>query len=137
MNIRSHVHPHVQERSVSTSSAPQNDAPYSQGVIANGFAFVSGRGPTDPDTMEVVEGDIGRQTKQTIENIRSILEEGGATLDDVVKATVYLDTMDDYDAMNEAYGSYFESDPPARVCIEAARLPGGIDIEIEAIACVE
>jgi 2-iminobutanoate/2-iminopropanoate deaminase len=122
---------------VSTSNAPQNDRPYSQANVANGFCFVSGQGPTDPETMEGVTGDIREQTRQTLDNLQAIIEEAGGTLEDVVKVTVYLDDIDTYDALNEAYGEYFDSNPPSRVCIEAARLPGDIDVEIEAIAYLD
>lgn len=119
---------------VSTSAAPQNDSPYSQGIVSDDLVFVSGQGPTDPETMERVEGDIGAQTERTIRNLQGILEAADAGLEDVVKTTVYLDDMDNYDAMNEVYGEFFVDEPPARVCIEAARLPNDIGVEIEAIA---
>lgn len=119
---------------ISTPAAPQNNAPYSQGIVSDDLVFVSGQGPTDPETMEQVDGGIGAQTERTIRNLAGILDDAGADLEDVVKTTVYLDNMDDYDAMNEVYGEYFNADPPARVCIEAARLPGDIGVEIEAIA---
>lgn len=122
---------------ISTEDAPQNDNPYSQGISAGDLLFVSGQGPTDPDTMQTVDGDIGAQTDRTMANVRGIVRAAGGTLTDVVKVTVYLDDMDDYDAMNEAYGAFFEETPPARVCIEAARLPGDIAIEIDAIARIE
>lgn len=122
------------KKAISTSAAPQNDGPYSQGIVSEDLVFVSGQGPTDPDTMEQVEGDIGDQTERTIRNVAGILEATGADLSDVVKTTVYLDDMDDYSAMNEVYGEYFDEDPPSRVCIEAARLPNDISVEIEAVA---
>ena len=121
---------------VSTPNAPQNDNPYSQGILANGFVFVSGFGPVDPDTMTDIEGDVGDQTDRALANIAAVLEEADATLDDVVKATVYLADMDDYDAVNAAYADHFGDTPPARVCIEAARLPGDVRVEIDAIAHV-
>jgi len=122
------------KETISTTAAPQNDSPYSQGIVSEDLVFVSGQGPTDPDTMDPVEGDIGDQTERTIQNIVGILEAADATLDDVVKTTVYLDDMNDYDAMNEVYGEYFDENPPSRVCIEAARLPNDISVEIEAVA---
>lgn len=124
-------------RRVSTEGAPQNENPYSQGILSGDLLFVSGQGPTDPETMARVEGDIGAQTRRTMENVEAIVRAAGGTLDDVVKVTVYLSDMDDYDAMNEAYGSAFGENPPARVCVEVARLPGDIDVEIDAIARVE
>lgn len=119
---------------ISTSDAPQNDAPYSQGVLTEDLLFVSGQGPAEPDTGEHVAGGIDIQTEQTLKNLQSIVESAGGSLDDVVKVTVYLDDMDDYDAVNGVYGEYFDNEPPARVCIEAARLPGDIQVEIEAFA---
>lgn len=119
---------------VSTPAAPQNDSPYSQAIVSGDLVFVSGQGPTEPETMEVVDGDIGTQTERTMRNIEGILNAADASLDDVVKTTVYLADMDDYDALNEAYGAYFDEAPPARVCIEAARLPNDIAVEIEATA---
>jgi 2-iminobutanoate/2-iminopropanoate deaminase len=122
------------QSAVSTPAAPQNDSPYSQAVVSGRFVFVSGQGPTDPETMEVVDGDIGAKTERTMRNIAGILDAADADMDDVVRTTVYLADMDDYDAVNEAYAGFFDGDPPARVCIEAARLPGDIPIEIEATA---
>ncbi|WP_436348176.1 Rid family detoxifying hydrolase [Natronorubrum sp. FCH18a] len=119
---------------VTTERAPQNDNPYSQGVIADGFLFVSGFGPVDPETGAEVEGGIGEQTDRVMENLRAVVEEAGGTLDDVVKVTVYVDDLDDYDAVNAAYAEHFGDVPPARVCIEAARLPDDVDVEIDAIA---
>ena len=122
---------------ISTSDAPQNDVPYSQGILTGDFLFVSGQGPADPETGEHAEGGVQVQAEQTLENLQSIVESAGGSLDNIVKATVYLDDMDDYDAVNEVYGEYFDSEPPARVCIEAGRLPGGINVEIEAFARVD
>lgn len=127
----------VDNASISTGGAPRNENPYSQGVRSGDLLFVSGQGPTDPETMQAVGGDIGEQTEQTLANVRAIVEAGGGTLDDVVKVTVYLDDMDDYGAMNRAYGAFFGAVPPARVCVEVARLPGDIAIEIDAIARVD
>jgi 2-iminobutanoate/2-iminopropanoate deaminase len=122
---------------ITTSDAPQNDAPYSQGILTEDFLFVSGQGPADPETGEHVEGSVETQTEQTLKNLRSIVESAGGVLDDIVKVTMYLDDMDDYDAVNGVYGEYFDSEPPARVCIEAGRLPGDIQVEIEAFARVD
>lgn len=122
---------------VSTRGAPQNDAPYSQGVLSGEFLFIAGQGPRNPTSMELVTESVAAQTEQTIQNIQAIVEEGGGTLTDIVKTTVYLSDMDNYDALNEVYGEFFDEDPPARVCIEAGRLPNDIDVEIEAIARIE
>lgn len=126
-----------EKQTISTSDAPQNDAPYSQAILTKDLLFVSGQGPADPDTGVQVEGGVEAQTEQTLENLQSIVESAGGSLDDIVKVTVYLGDMDDYDALNGVYGQYFDSEPPARVCIEAGRLPGDIDVEIEAFARVD
>lgn len=130
------IDPMCAKRIVSTSEAPQNDAPYSQGVLSDDLLFVAGQGPRDPDSMELVTDGVGAQAERTILNIRAIVEASGGSLDDVVKTTVYLSDMDDYDELNEVYADYFDEAPPARVCIEAGRLPNDIDVEIEAIARV-
>lgn len=122
---------------VDTEGAPQNDNPYSQGVLAGDLLFVSGQGPTDPATGEQELEDVGAATERTLRNVQAIVESAGGGLEDVVKATVYLDDMDDYGEMNETYGEFFPEDPPARVCIEAARLPGDIPVEIEAFARID
>lgn len=121
---------------VTTPNAPRTDNPYSQGIVADGFLFVSGFGPVDPETMTDVGGDVGDQTDRALDNIAAVLDEADGSLDDVVKTTVYLADMDDYDTVNAAYADHFDGTPPARVCIEAARLPGDVDVEIDAIAYV-
>ncbi|KDE59282.1 dfrA [Halostagnicola sp. A56] len=127
----------AQRTAVTTEDAPNTDNPYSQGILLDGFLFVSGFGPVDPETMADVDGDIEDQTDRVIANLSAVLAEGGGSLEDVVKVTVYLDDMDDYDAVNEAYANHFGDEPPARVCLEAARLPGDVSVEIDAIAKVE
>lgn len=122
---------------VTTGGAPQNDAPYAQGILTGDLLFVSGQGPREPDSMELVTDSIAAQTERTLANVEAIVAESGATLADVVKTTVYLGDMDDYDAMNEVYSRYFSTEQPARVCIEAGRLPNDIGVEIEAIARID
>ena len=118
-----------------TEDAPRNDNPYSQGVHAGDTLYVSGYGPVDPETGDDVEGDVGTQTDQVLDNIAAVVEEaGGDGLADVVKVTVYLTDLDDYDTVNEAYGARFTGNPPARVCVEVARLPGDVEVEMDAIA---
>ena len=120
---------------VTTDRAPRNDNPYSQGVRAGDTLYVSGYGPVDPDTGEDVDGDVQDQTERVLANVAAVVEEsGGDGLDDVVKVTVYLTDLDDYDAVNEAYGAKFPGDPPARVCVEVSRLPGDVRVEMDAIA---
>ncbi|MFC6734279.1 MULTISPECIES: Rid family detoxifying hydrolase [unclassified Haladaptatus] len=118
-----------------TDDAPRNDNPYSQGVRAGDTLYVSGYGPVDPETGEDVAGDIDAQTDQVLDNIEAVVNEaGGAGLNDVVKITVYLTDLDDYERVNEAYGARFDGDPPARVCVEVSRLPGDVRVELDAIA---
>ncbi|MCO8245683.1 Rid family detoxifying hydrolase [Haladaptatus sp. AB643] len=118
-----------------TEDAPRNDNPYSQGVRAGETLYVSGYGPVDPETGDDVEGDVGTQTDRVLDNIAAVVEEaGGDGLSDVVKVTVYLTDLDDYDAVNEAYGARFADTPPARVCVEVARLPGDVEVEMDAVA---
>lgn len=113
---------------------PAPKGPYSPAVRANGFIFVSGQGPVDPGTGEVLRGTIQQQTEQVLSNIRMILEEAGSSLDLVVKTNVYLDQIEDFAAMNSVYATFFTKGPPARTTIEAANLPLGIGVEIDAIA---
>lgn len=120
---------------LATEKAPAALGPYSQGIAASGeMIFVSGQIPIDPATGKVAEGDIAAQTTQCMENIAAILAEAGATVDDIVKTTIYLKDMNDFATVNEAYGKYFEKDAPARGCVEVARLPKDMQVEIEAIA---
>ena len=121
--------------SIETDGAPSNDNPYSQGVRAGDTLYVSGYGPVDPETDEVVDGDIREQTDRVLENIAAVVDEaGGDGLEDVVKVTVYLTDLEEYDAVNEAYGAKFGAEPPARVCVEVSRLPENVRVELDAIA---
>ncbi len=119
---------------IRTKEAPQAIGPYSQGIIANGFIFVSGQIGLDPKTGEIPSPEIEVQTAQVLENIRAILKEGGSDLDWVVKSTVYLTDLDDFLPFNQVYENYFPKDPPARATVEVARLPKGAKVEIEVIA---
>ena len=119
---------------VLTDRAPKPIGPYSQAVKANGFVFVSGQIALDPKTGEFVGADVKQQTERVLENLKSILEASGAPLNHVVKATVYLKSMDDFAAMNEVYGRYFTLAPPARSTVQAARLPKDALVEIDVIA---
>ena len=113
---------------------PAPKGPYSPAVRANGFIFVSGHGPIDPGTGEVLRGSIEQQAELVLNNIRTILEEAGSSLDLVVKTNVYLDKIEDFAAMNGVYATFFPQRPPARTTIEAANLPLGIGVEIDVIA---
>jgi len=121
---------------LSTGDAPESIGPYSQGIRDGDRIFVSGQGPIDPDTGDVVSTDIREQTARTLENVTAIVEAGGGSLDDVVKATVFVTDMDDYDAVNGVYGEYMSEPYPARSAVEVSDLPAPIDVEIEVIATV-
>lgn len=119
---------------ISTKDAPGAIGPYSQAVKANGFLFLSGQIPLSPTTGDLVGKDIKEQTHQVFANIKGILKSEGLTLDNVVKATVFLADIEDFQAVNEVYGEYFTKQPPARSCFEVAKLPKAAGIEIEVIA---
>ena len=119
---------------IKTQAAPAAIGPYSQAVKTDNMIFVSGQLPIDPATGEFAGNDIKNQTKQSIENIRSILKEAGLDLSSVVKATVYLSDMGNFAAMNEVYSDYFTGVCPARVAVEVSALPKGAMVEIDAIA---
>ena len=119
---------------ISTDRGPRAIGPYSQAIKANGFVFVSGQIPLDPRTQQMVEGDAARQTERVLENLKGILEGAGSSLERVVKTTVYLKDLAEFAAMNEVYGRYFSSSPPARATVEVARLPKEARVEIELIA---
>ena len=124
------------KKTVSTDKAPKAIGPYSQAVILNGVAYLSGQIPTDPSTNQLVEGDIATQTERVIMNLKAVLEASGASLESVVKTTVFLKDMGDFQKMNEVYGRFFASNPPARSTVQAARLPRDVSVEIDAIAVV-
>ncbi len=119
---------------VVSDKLPAPKGPYSPAVKAGGFVFVSGQGPVDPGTGEVLRGDIRSQTELVLSNVRAILEAAGSSLDRVVKTNVYLDRIEDFAAMNAVYATFFPENPPARTTIEAANLPLGIGVEIDVIA---
>ncbi len=119
---------------IKTDKAPKAVGPYSQGIIAGDLIFVSGQIPFDPITNKMVEGSIKDQTKQSLKNVKAIIEAAGATLEDVVKCTVFLKDMNDFKEMNEVYSTFFSENPPARAAVEVARLPLDVGVEIEAIA---
>jgi 2-iminobutanoate/2-iminopropanoate deaminase len=121
---------------ISTDRAPKAIGPYSQAVVANGFAFLSGQIPLDPATNQLIEGDISAQTERVFENMKSLLEACGSSLGQVVKTTVFIKDMGEFAKMNEIYSRYFPENSPARSTIEAARLPRDVRIEIECVALV-
>ena len=119
---------------ISTEKAPQALGPYSQAIRANGFIFCSGQIPIDPDAGTVVATTAEEQARQAITNLRNVLEAAGSGLDKVVKTTVFLGDMNDFAAVNGVYAELFGDTKPARSCVQAARLPKDVKIEIEAIA---
>jgi 2-iminobutanoate/2-iminopropanoate deaminase len=121
---------------VVTSKAPAAIGPYSQAIEANGFLFVSGQLPIDPQTGEVESGGIASQTKVVLENMCAILKEAGLATSDVAKVTICLKDMNDFAAVNEVYGQFFAASPPARICYAVASLPKDVDIEIDCIAAL-
>lgn len=122
---------------ISTPKAPAAIGPYSQAVLVNGMLFTSGVIPIDPETNTLVEGDVEVQAKQAIGNLKNLIEASGSSMDKVVKTTVFIKDMNDFGKINEIYKEFFTSDFPARSCVEVARLPKDVLIEIEAIAVVE
>lgn len=124
----------MQKRCIHAEGAPPALGPYSHAVAAGNLLFLSGQGPLSPDGKGVVRGTVEEETRLTFSNIQAVLSEAGATLNDVVKVLVFLDDMDNFGAFNKVYQEYFPSDPPARSCVQAARLPGDMQVEIEVIA---
>ncbi|PDM39428.1 MULTISPECIES: RidA family protein [unclassified Geobacillus] len=122
-------------KKVETNKAPQAIGPYSQGIIVNNMFYSSGQIPLTPEG-EMVQGDIKAQTNQVFQNLKAVLEAAGASLDTVVKTTVFLKNMDDFAAMNEVYSEYFTNHKPARSCVEVARLPKDALVEIEVVALI-
>lgn len=122
--------------SVHTEAAPQAIGPYSQAMISGNLVFTAGQIPLDPKTGDLVGGDIRQQTTRVLENLKALLEAAGASLQSVVKTTVFLADMSEFASMNEVYASYFGDHKPARSTIQAARLPRDVRVEIEAIAQV-
>ncbi|MBB6451523.1 2-iminobutanoate/2-iminopropanoate deaminase [Geomicrobium halophilum] len=118
-----------------TNQAPEAIGPYSQGMIVNNLFYSSGQIPLTPN-MEIVAGGIREQTNQVLKNVQAVVKEAGASMESVVKTTIFIKNMDDFPIINEVYGSYFSEHQPARSCVEVARLPKDVQIEIEVIALV-
>lgn len=118
---------------ISTPKAPAAIGPYSQAIEVNGLLFTSGVIPIVPSTGELVEGDIEAQAEQAIGNLAALIEVAGAKIENTIKTTVFIKNMDDFTKVNEIYAKYFTTDFPARSCVEVARLPKDVLIEIEAI----
>jgi 2-iminobutanoate/2-iminopropanoate deaminase len=119
---------------IATDHAPKAIGPYSQAIRANGLVFTSGQVAIDPATQQVISGDVAAQTDRVLKNIAAILEASGTSLNEVLRCTVFLKNMNDFAAMNEVYGRYFNQNPPARSTVEVARLPKDVLVEIDTIA---
>ena len=120
-----------------STTAGDSGLPFSEAIRHGETIYVSGQGPLDPETGAIVGDDVQEQTARTLENVNRILEAGGSSLDNVVKATVYLVDMTDYDAVNETYAEYVTEPYPARTAVEVVDLPVAIDVEIDVIAAIE
>ncbi len=126
----------IEKEIIYTDHAPKPVGPYSQAVRVNNLLFCSGQIAIDPKTNEVKAGDIRAQAKLVLDNIKGVLSASGATLDNVIKTTIFLKKMSDFANVNEVYGEYFTKNPPARSTIEVSALPKGVDVEIEVIAAL-
>lgn len=124
---------YLSKKTVFTTKAPKPVGPYSQAVIGGGFVFVSGQIPIDPKTQKVVEGGIEKQTVQVIENLKNIIESINLTLNDIVKTSVFLSDLNDFQSFNSVYNKYFEVNPPARTTAQAG-LMAGVLVEIDAVS---
>jgi len=123
-------------RTISTDKAPKAIGPYSQGIAASGFLFLSGQVPLDPVTGDLVQGTVREEVTRVMENLKAVLEAAGSGLDRVVRTTVFLTDLKDFAAMNEVYAGYFGAHRPARSTVQVAALPKGARVEIDAIAAL-
>ena len=122
------------KKPIVTSEAPAAIGPYSQGIRSGRFLFCSGQIPLDPKSGEMISGDITTQTRRVMDNIAGLLRTEGLTFDHIVKTTIFLTNLGDFQTVNEVYGSYFKNDPPARSTVQVSALPRGANVEIEVIA---
>ena len=127
----------MEKEIINTAGAPEAIGPYSQAVKAGGFVFISGQIPIDPHSGDVISGDIKEQTQRVMKNLGSVLSAAGSGFDRIVKTTIYLKNLADFNSVNEVYGSYFSNNPPARATVEVNNLPRGVDIEIDATALLK
>ena len=125
------------KQEVKTENAPKAIGPYSQAIIANGFVFASGQIAIDPSNGELNTGTIEEQTRRVLKNLGAVLEAAGSSFDRVVKATVFLQDMNDFSRMNQVYAEFFKAPYPARAAVQVARLPRDVKVEIEAVALVK
>ena len=121
-------------RKIDTNQAPAAIGPYSQAVAVDGWLWVSGQIPLDPESGELVSGDIAAATRRVLDNLTAVLRAGGAGLNDVVRVTIYLTDLARFQAVNEIYAEYFDENPPARACVEVSGLPKGVEVEMDAVA---
>lgn len=126
----------MKKKVIQTEKAPKAIGPYSQAIQVGNFLFLSGQISLDPKTGELVKGDIRQQTHRVLENIKGVLESQKLGMEDVVKVTIFLKDIGNFNQVNEVYATYFPSSPPARSTVEVAKLPRDADIEIEAIAVI-
>lgn len=126
----------TEKKIITTDKAPRPVGPYSQALVVGRFVFVSGQAALDPETGKLVGADVAAQTERVLENISAILEAAGLGLERVVKTNVFLLDMRDFAAMNEVYGRFFQTEPPARTTVAVARLPLDALVEIEAVAVI-
>jgi 2-iminobutanoate/2-iminopropanoate deaminase len=124
----------MEKKIIKTVDAPQAIGPYSQAVEAGGFVFISGQIPIDPKTGNVIQVDIKAQARQVMDNATAIVSAAGCSMSQVVKTTIYLKSMADFNAVNEVYGGYFSSNPPARATVEVSRLPKDVSVEMDFVA---
>jgi 2-iminobutanoate/2-iminopropanoate deaminase len=122
---------------ISTSEAPAAIGPYSQAIRSGNFLFCSGQIPLDPGTGQIVSGDIATQTRRALDNIGAVLKAEGLAFENVIKTTMFLTDLGDFQTVNEVYGSYFKQQPPARSTVQVSALPKRAKVEIEAIAVAE
>jgi 2-iminobutanoate/2-iminopropanoate deaminase len=136
LNIKIIRRENMQKNIISTEKAPQAIGPYSQAVQFNNLLFISGQIPLEPNSGEIVKGNIKELTKQILDNLNAILTASGSSLDNVLRTTIFLTNLDDYAEVNEIYAEFFEKSMPARSTVQVSRLPMDVPIEIDAIASV-
>lgn len=124
----------MDKKIINTPNAPAPIGPYSQAVASNGMLYVSGQIPLDPKTMELISSGIQDETHRVMQSLQAILEEAGASFDNVVKCSIFVADMGDFGAINDVYGSYFGDNPPARETVEVSTLPKNVNVEISCIA---
>lgn len=122
---------------VKTDKSPKAIGPYSQAIKVGNMVYTSGQIPLVPETMEIISENVEEQTKQVLKNLEAVLIEAGSNLNQVIKTTVFIKDMNDFTTINGIYGDFFKDNKPARSCVEVARLPKDVKVEIEAIAIVE